>query len=131
MNRRAFLEKLEALNSFIDVTWALVDDFNTTKFHTERLEASGSNYFSQDFKIFINTLALIKINSASRFHEKANLAKLDRALVSLEWYKFFPLSSLILLACTLSNYVPLLLSSIPSGCNSARSTRYLVLLQWV
>ena len=102
-SREAFFSELHDIDCSSHLPWALIGDFNATRFHSKRAGTIESSSFLQLFNEFIFSLGLIKINLSScrftwsNFREQSSLAKLDRCLVSLNWHSSFFTSSLSLL----------------------------------
>jgi hypothetical protein len=95
-------------------------DFNILRYRSERNKSGGNFRFSDTFNNLIHFYELRELLMSSGLYTWSNnqdnptLEKLDRILVSKEWEDLFPNTLISKLPRDVSDYNPLILSTVPA-----------------
>jgi len=114
-NRDLFLTELSQICSTNTYSMILGGDFNILRFSSDKNTSFSGNKFTDLFNWVINTHELrdLPLNGGSytwsNNQQVPTLERLDRILISEDWEKLFPLTSLRKLPRELSDHNPLLL----------------------
>lgn len=110
-----FWTELTTIRNNFDDQWILEEDFNITRFASERRGKDQSSKYMEEFNDFINRLDLIDMPLTDRLFTWSNIrlnpimAKLDRVLVLDNWDVKFPLAQISSLQRPTSDHIHILL----------------------